>query len=376
MTDAIRVLVVGLCLAVVALPARAQVVSKGKNLVQVTVTGEGTSEEEALRDAMRKAVERGAGTFISSQSEVKDFALVRDTVLARAAGFIQSREILSKNTTPDGMWTMKISAVVSVQGIEDTWGAVTTLLQQMGRPKIMVYVREKIAEKTQDDSTVQTRIENILLKSGFLLVDKNQLKEIDRKDLEAAAAEDNTAKIQAIAKRFGAQIFITGVANCTAGPRKSVGGILLYPYQAEANIRTFRTDTAQLLSSVPGSPTRGVDRVWRSAAQKALDAQAQYIAPRVLRDILGFWQEALAGRGEVQLQVQGLSFTQYMKLKKQLKTIKQVKDVTTKYSNKIADCSIESDVNAEALAEKIAEALEDLEITDVSQNVIKAEFKK
>jgi len=368
---------VAVALILAAMPAFAQnAVPRGKNLVEVTVTGGGTSEDDALRDAMRKAVERGAGTLISSQSEMKDFALVRDTVLARAAGFVQSRKILSKSSLPDGTWEVKISAVVSVQGIEDTWGAVKTLLQQVGRPKIMVFIREKIAEKAQDDSTVQTRIENVLLQSGFLLVDKNQLKEIDRRDLESAVADDNTAKIQAIAKRFGAQIFVSGAANCTAGPRKSVGGVLLYPYQAESNIRTFRSDTAQMLSSVPGGPTRGVDRVWRSAAQKALDGQAKLVAPQVRMDILKFWQEVLAGRGELQLHVEGLSFMQYAKLKKALKTIKEVKDVTAKYSNKIAECSIQSDVNAETLAEKIIEVIDDIEITDVSQNVIKGTLKK
>jgi len=264
MTSTRRAFAIAVCLAVAASPAWSQNAQpKGKNLVELTVTGGGLTEDDAVRDAMRKAVERGAGTFISSQSQTKDFALVRDTILARAAGFVQSRKILARNELPDGTWQVKISAVVSVRGIEDTWGAVKTLLQQVGRPKIMVFIREKIAGKDQDDSTVQTRIENVLLKSGFLLVDKNQLKAIDRRDLTAAVADDNPAKVQAIAKRFGAQLFITGVANCTAGPQTSIGGVRLYPYQSEANVRTFRSDTAQLLSSVPGRPTRGVDRVWR-----------------------------------------------------------------------------------------------------------------
>ena len=108
----------------------------------------------------------------------------------------------------------------------------------------------------------------------------------------------------------------------------------------------------------------------------ALDREGRVVAPRVQFDILRFWQDALAGRGEVQLQVDGISFMQYTKLKKALRTIKQVKDVTAKYHNKVAECSIESDVNAETLAEKIVDAIEGLEITDVSQNVIKAKFKE
>lgn len=352
----------------------AQVRPVGDNLVEVTVTGSGTTEDEAVRDAMRRAVEEGAGTFISSHSEMRDFALVRDTVLAKSAGFVQSRRVLSKDEHIDGTWTVKILAVVSIQGIEDTWGAVTTLLQEVGRPKIMVFIRERIAEQPQEDSTVQTRIENLLLQSGFLLVDREQIKQIDQKDITSAVAEDNPEKLQAIAKRFGAQIFVTGIANCTPGPQSNVGGVQLYPYQAEANIRTFRSDTGQLMSSIPGSPTRGVDRVWRSAASKALDAQARQIAPKVVEDILGFWQDALAGRGEVQLHVEGVSFRQYADLKAKLEQIKQVKDVNARYSNQVAECSLQSDVNAEQLAMKLLEALPELEITDVSANVIKARF--
>ncbi len=369
-------LAAGMLVAALTLGLRAQTETpKGDNLVEVTVTGQGATEEEATQDAMRKAIEQGAGTFISSHSEVKDFALVRDTVLARSAGFIQKKTVLSKQELSDGTWQVKLKAEVSVKGIEDTWGAVTVLLQQVGRPKIMVFMREKIGEVVQDDSTVQARIENLLLKSGFLLVDKEQIKAIDQKDLAAAAAEDKPDKLQAIAKRFGAQIFITGVANCNAGPQTTVGGVQLFPHQAEANVRIFRSDTAQLMASIPGQPSRGVDRVARSAASKALDAQAQQLAPRVVEDILNHWQDALAGRGEVQLHVEAITFKQMTDLKKKLQASKNIKEVKIEFHNQTAECSLQSDLNAEKLAEKLVEALPELDIQDVTQNVIKAKFK-
>ncbi|MCJ7544003.1 MAG: hypothetical protein MUP47_05460 [Phycisphaerae bacterium] len=351
------------------------VVPKGENLVEVTVTAGGTTEQDAIRAAMRRAVEIGAGTYISSHSEVKDFVLIRDTILTRSAGFIQSHKVLSKRTLPDDTIEVKLVAVVSIQGIDDMWGVVATLLQQMGRPKIMVFIREKIAEDVQDDSTVQTRIENLLLESGFLLVDKEQLKAIDAKDLQAAAAEDSPARLQAIAKRFGAQLFITGTANANAGPTNTVSGVELFPYQAESNIRCYRSDTAQLLSSIPGQPTRGVDRVWRSAATKALDLQAQQVAPKVRQDILTFWKDVLEGKGEVQLHVEGLTFAQYTDLKKQLLTVKEIKEVSGPFHNQVAELSLQSEVTAQTLAEKLAAAMgQTLEITDVSENVIKAKY--
>ena len=349
----------------------------GKNLVEVTVVGQGLSEREAMHDAKRKAVEQGAGAFLYSKSKVSDFALVKDTILTRSAGFVQKVTILKKvkPETEDDFWQLRIKAVVSIKGIEDAWGATTMLLKEMGRPKIMVVIGEKMAKEVVPVSTVQTRIENLLLKGGFLLVDKNQLKEIDRRDLASALADDQPKKIQAIAKRFGAQLFITGRAYATPGVNRRIGGVQFFTYEAEANVKCFRSDTAQMLDSVPGQSTRGVQRVWRSAAKQALDEQAKQIAPKVHMSILRFWQDALEGRGEVIFEVSDIKFARYLKLRKAVKAIDGVTAVKAQYNSGIAKMSIESDTNAETLAERIVEKLEEtVEISDVSQNVIKAKY--
>ena len=346
-----------------------------KNLVEVTVVGQGEDKESARTDAWRRAVETGAGVYLHSQSETRDFALVRDTILARSSGFLQKKTILSEKLDED-VWTVKIRAVVSVKGIEDAWGVTTELLQRMGRPKIMILIREKIAEKAVASSTVQTRIENLLHKSGFLLVDSGQIKAIAKKDLEAAMAEDNSAKVQAIAKRFGAQIFITGNANAASQGSKRMGGATWHRYEGEANVRCFRSDTGQLLSSIPGQPTRGVARVWRSAAKMALDSQAKQVAPLVRNDILRFWQDALEGRGEVVLEVSNITkFLQVVKLKRELGKLKTVKSVGGDYHKGVTRLSLNANTRAEKLAEEIAIKMEDkLEVEDISQNVIKAKY--
>ncbi len=351
-----------------------QPVKKSDNLVELTVTGAGMDKEEAVRDAMRKAVERGAGTFIHSQSETKDFALVRDTILTRAAGFIQSHEILSAQPVEDGTWEVKIKAVVSLQGIEHLWGVVKDLLQRMGRPKIMVFLTETIDEASQPDATVQTRLENVLLKSGFLLVNREQIDAIQQKDLEAAIAEDNPAKMQAIAKDFGAQLFISGSTTADPGRTGQTYGVTLYRYTADGDIKCYRSDTAQLLSSHNGTAYMADKDSPRKAAKRALTALGEKLAPAVQEDILYFWQDALEGRGELILEVEGVSFKQYTQLKKALKELPDVKDVSTQFRNKIAKCSLQSDLRAELLAEKLIEAIENLEITDISQNVIKAQL--
>jgi len=371
-----------LCVLAVAGAQEAEpsIVRVGENLAEVTVTGQGMDKDEAVRDAQRKAIERAAGTYVFSESKVENFVLVRDTVLARSAGYVQGYKVLSVSKTEDGIVQVKCCVTVSVQGIEDMWGVVTNLLAQMGRPKIMVFIVERIEKpngltEVVGTSTVQTAVEEILQESGFQLVNREQIEAIEQKNLEAAIAEGDPARAQAVAKRFGAQLFITGSANAARGQVKYISGMTLHTYEAESNIKCYRSDTAQLLSSVPGEATRGAQRVWRSAAKQALQIQAQQVAPEVRSDILRFWMDAMAGRGEVKLHVEGVSFQQYVQLKKALEGLKEVKDVANaNYHNRIVECSLQSEVNAETLAVKIVETIGDLEITDVSQNVIKARF--
>jgi len=372
-----RLMTLAACLALLACaPSAPAQQTQPAGLKDITVTGAGSTVDDAVRDALRKAVEQGAGVFIHSQSKMKDFAIIKDTTLTRAQGFVTAYKVLTKAQTADGVWEVRVKATVSLLRVQTFWGEVKALLDQVGRPKIMVFINEKIGAATVPDSTVQARIERQLLQSGFLLVNKRQIKAIDQKDLAAAVAEDKPAKIQAIAKRYGAQIYISGTANATSGGQNVIGGVRFHAYEAEANVKCYRSDTAQLLSSVPGRPVRGVDRVWRSAAKKALDGEARVVAAQVRLDILRFWVDALGGHGEVQLHVEGCTFKQYVDLKKALKQIKGVEDVTAKYHNKIAECSIRSSLNAETLGEKIVEAIKGLEITDVSQNVIKAKRSK
>ena len=62
----------------------------------VTVQGSGASENAAIKDAKRAAVEKVIGARIQSNSLTVDSELVFDAVQARSAGYVTSCEILSK----------------------------------------------------------------------------------------------------------------------------------------------------------------------------------------------------------------------------------------------------------------------------------------
>lgn len=378
---------------ILAGPAFAQ---NAGNLETVRTQGMGTSREEAIADGMRKAVEQVAGQMLYSESQTRDYMLVRDSIIARAAGYVQSHEVLStRQDAATGATVVELECVVSRQGIENTWGAVKALLQQMGRPKILVLITEKVDEVTgtvqggraiaqdsvkqviQDRSTVQTRLENLLLQSGFELVDQAQLEEINRRDLQAALAEDDPARAQAIAKRFGAQLFIKGTVHSTVGLPSAPGGVLLYNYEGQANIRCYDTDSGRLLSShsTPFPAPRGSGRTWRSGADMALTILGDQLAPAMQQDILRQWLDRTTSGGEVQLEISPVTLRQLVPLKRALLEIRGVSDVVYELNNNVAVVRIQTVHSARVLAEKLIEVEfsgKALDPTDISANVIRA----
>ncbi len=65
--------------------------------------------------------------------------------------------------------------------------------------------------------------------------------------------------------------------------------------------------------------------------------------------------------------MEGLTFKQYSDLKKQLATVKQIKEVNGPFHNQVAELSLQSDLTAEKLAEKLADGRASTGITDVSR---------
>jgi hypothetical protein len=63
--------------------------SPSANLVEVTVTGQGASPQDALDDAVRSALRQVVGAFVRSDSKVVDDKLVQDRIISHSQGFIE-----------------------------------------------------------------------------------------------------------------------------------------------------------------------------------------------------------------------------------------------------------------------------------------------
>ncbi|HPM22928.1 MAG TPA: hypothetical protein PLP66_03420, partial [Phycisphaerae bacterium] len=179
----------------------------------VKVTAEGYNRDDALKQALRKALEQGAGVQLAGYSQVENFALVRDTIYSRAAGIVRDYRILQEGEIAGGLWAVTIEATVRPSAVAEMWGEVQNVLDQLGRPKLMVWIDERIDGQYEPHSIVESRIEEMFVKAGFDLVSREAVEDIRRREAAEAQDERNATKLARLAKDAGAHILIRGSAN-------------------------------------------------------------------------------------------------------------------------------------------------------------------
>lgn len=372
-----------LVLAMLLVPqgfAQAPAAPAGDEVVTVEAEGEGTDKDQAVKAALREALEKGGKTEIFSQSQVENFQLMHDTIITRAEGIVTDYQVVKGPTPVVGGGTVKvwIKAKVSKKAMVDAWGAIQNVLNQIGRPKIMVYIVERIDGHVEQQSILETKIEERMLKSGFDLVDRNQTQVIAEKEKADAAAEDNLAKLQAIAKDFGAHILITGTANANQAGMEDLYGTPAAFYNCDAQVKVFWTDTAKLLASVGLPQTRGGARGRREfspqAGKQALDFAGQRVVNEIYQQVLSQWATALSAGGELILEVEGLKAPAAIRLRKMLSEIEGVEKVNYDMSKGLVRFRINAKMGGQDLFEKLAEGEFEkaIELLDLKTNRIQA----
>lgn len=86
---------------------------------EVIVTGYGDSADSAKTNACRKAVKMVVGEYLDVATEAKndDFA---ESIIALSAGYIEStKELAPPTKNADGIWSVKISALVKVEKVRE-----------------------------------------------------------------------------------------------------------------------------------------------------------------------------------------------------------------------------------------------------------------
>lgn len=357
----------------------------------VRVTAEGYDRDDALKRALRKALEQGAGVQLAAYSQVANYELIRDTIYSRAAGVVSDYRVIGERPGAGGTTIVTVEATVRPDAVAQSWGEVQNLLDLIGRPKIMVWIDEHIDGALQQDSVVAARIEEMFSKVGFELVAREALADIRRRARADAAARGDAAKLAALAKNCGAHILIRGTANANRAGIENIYGVPAAFYNCDVQARVYYTDTGKLLASESLPVTRAGVRsrhqfspqAARAALVKATFPEATgrngpprppALAERIYQAVMEQWSTQITAGGQIELEVSGLDFRGYLRLKKALAEVTNVRRVDGDFTDQVASFRIQAELSAETLAERLTGRPFDawLEVTELKLNRIQA----
>ena len=348
----------------------------------ITAEGFGMTEDAAIEQAKRAAVEIGIGTVMSSETVVKNSVLFSDNIYAKANGFVKTYTVKDKFQDPDGLWTITIEAVVTEildEVLKDEM-AVQTLLNAMNRPKIIFMVREENLIDNTPTDFAETQLIKMFYDKGFDVVDRQLVQAMKGEaDFTQALAGDVTAAAK-IAGMLGADIIVIGTAKISSGGEIKAGNYTMTSGQADVNGKIIRADTGEILAIVPQARGKKPHISATTAGISAVNMAAEKLGSDIITQLIKKWSTQQANAVNVFLVVQNVDFMTYMALGNHLKsqTIPGIQNAFEKgFNGGVAEFQIlyegKSQDLAMALMQNQAQGAA-LQVTGLSGNRISAQI--
>ena len=263
------------------------------------------ARDRAIEDALRRAVEQAVGTYIQSETVVQNFMLVKDEILSRARGFVQSYKVVSEGKEDPTTYTVTVDALVRLGDVAD---AVEELIERAGRPRIMVLVHETVDGRPSESHEAEDALISAFKERSdrFLILDPETVsRNIEASKARAALAGDLKAA-SSIGLMAGADLVIVGTAK-VRHVRQEVYGTSWESSQATVSAEAVWTGTGEIIAAESSAATKTVAAEQQTGIS-ALREACSGLVDRMLPKLLEYWRKEAFGTGKtVQMVVRGLS---------------------------------------------------------------------
>lgn len=201
---------------------------------EVTVTATGKSiimngnvdnaKVKARNEAIRNAVEQGAGMLVDSETFQSNFHILQDRIFASSRGFIKSFETLHEGVTRGGSaYEVKIRAIVSSEKLEKVMTSIEGLRMQQrfrGNKSVIVLYDPRASGARLplkfDDPNEQEvilkaigEINRVLLEKQFKIFDESRLLEVNMELHKFSDYADFDARALRLAQSNSADLLLT-----------------------------------------------------------------------------------------------------------------------------------------------------------------------
>ncbi|MBI1883872.1 MAG: hypothetical protein HYS08_06660 [Chlamydiae bacterium] len=282
------------------------------------------AHDEALNRALRNAIEQGVGSIIDSETMVSNFQLLDDQVYSQVKGYVTSYEVINDNQGQDGLYVIRVRAVVALGLLEKNLKALKITMKRRENPRVMFIFAELIDGLEQAGAVTQTEMERAFLAKDFPLVDKNQIQMIKERD--AALSYADPQKAAALGRQSGAEMVVVGQATADLIDHSRPYGVSVFAYRSQISARVIKTDTAEVMVSddVEGE-ARGGGRI--PTAKDALRFGAGQLADKLMSEMVEKMRSEAYNVVNIQVVASGVNATAKQMLVKTLEEIRGIQSV-------------------------------------------------
>ena len=341
--------------------------SYSQQITSITVEGIGAivkgdhaiAKDNAVNDALRKAVEQAVGTLVEAKTLVDKYQLISDEIYTKSQGYIRKYSVISER--PDlnqGILKVTIQADVSIGDIKNDLNAIGLLLERKNKPRMMVIIDEKIGSAESGYSPNLSESETVIIQKftekGFNFVDQATVKKNIKRNmaLQAIAGDDSAAA--AIGLEYGGKAVIIGNAVAKLAG-KGIAGTEMKSIHASVTARAVKADTGEILATASEKgATAHLDETVGGAL--AIKKASEKIASNLIDQIITKWSGEVGGQTTVQLVITGIDFVSLNKFKTIIQS--QVRGVLKlnqrSFTAGVAVIDIETRTNAQSMAEELA----------------------
>jgi len=350
----------------------------------ISAEGFGMTEDAAIEQAKRAAVEIGIGTVMSSETVVKNSVLFSDNIFAKATGFVKTFTVTDKFQGPDGLWTITIDAVVTeiIDEVLQDELAVQTLINAMNRPKIIFMIREENLIDNTPTDFAETQLIKMFYDKGFDVVDRQLVQALKGESDFSQALSGDVSAASKIASMLGADIIVIGTAKISSGGVIGAGNFQMTSGQADVNGKIVRADTGELLAIVPQARGKKPHISPSTAGISAVNEASKVLGSDIIGQLIKKWSTQQSNAVNVFLVVENVDFSSYMALGSHLKsqTIPGIQSVFEKgFNDGVAEFQILYEGKSQDLAMALMQnqsASASIQVTGLSGNRISAQISQ
>jgi hypothetical protein len=185
----------------------APIAQNSGDLIETEAKGTGLKREDALQDALRKAVGQAAGVALSSETKVENFMVISDAIAAKTMGYINTYTVVKEVPFPD-RYEVTIKAKVSTTALKADF---SLLARTLGGVRFLVmYDPRNVAESEIPlyDLAVE-KLNEYLSGKGYRYIDKKRFEALRKEAFQILEADKSEISyIQRLGMMSDAQFII------------------------------------------------------------------------------------------------------------------------------------------------------------------------